>query len=92
LERARLLVSLGEYEKALESLAAIFTGNYAKDLLLEARFLIAQLEAFRSGNLRPLAALVDDADFSEYGRLIYYTQSAFSPNAVMDTFPWQGKS
>jgi tetratricopeptide (TPR) repeat protein len=73
LERARLLISLGEYEKALESLAAIFTGSYAKELLLDARFLIAQLEAFRSGNSQPLAALADDADFSEYRRLIYYT-------------------
>jgi hypothetical protein len=73
LERGRLLISLGEYEKALESLAAIFTGSYAKDILLEARFLIAQLEAFFYGNLRPLSALTNDADFSEYHRLIYYT-------------------
>jgi len=73
LEKGRLLISAGEYEKALEPLAAILTGNYAKALLLEARFLIAQLEAFHSGNLRPLAALADDADFSEYRRLIYYT-------------------
>jgi tetratricopeptide (TPR) repeat protein len=73
LEKGRLLISLGEYEKALESLAAILTGNYAKDILLEARFLLAQLEAFRSGNLRPLAALADDTDFSEFHRTIYYT-------------------
>ena len=73
LERGRLLISQGEYEKALESLTAIFTGNYAKELLLEARFLIAQLEAFRSGNLEPLSALSNDANFSEYRRQIYYT-------------------
>jgi len=73
LERGRLLISLGEYEKAIGSLAAIFTGNYAKDLLLEARFLFAQLEAFFYGNLRPLSALTDDTDFSEYHRIIYYT-------------------
>jgi tetratricopeptide (TPR) repeat protein len=73
LERGRLLISQGEYEKAFESLTAIFTGNYARDLLLEARFLIAQLEAFRSGNLSPLSALANDADFTEYRRLIYYT-------------------
>jgi len=73
LERGRLLISQGEYDKALESLTAIFTGNYAKDLLLEARLLIAQLEAFRSGNLGPLSDLSNDADFSEYRRLIYYT-------------------
>jgi len=73
LEKGRLLISMGEYEKALESLAAILTGNYAKDLLLDARLLLAQLEAFRSGNLRPLAALADEDDFSEYRRLIYYT-------------------
>jgi tetratricopeptide (TPR) repeat protein len=73
LERGRLLISVGEYEKALESLTAIFTGNYAKEFLLEARFLIAQLEAFRSGNLRPLAALAEHGDFSEYRSVILYT-------------------
>jgi tetratricopeptide (TPR) repeat protein len=73
LERGRLLISQGEYEKAFESLTAIFTGNYTKDILLEARFLVAQLEAFRSGNLSPLSALANDADFTEYRRLIYYT-------------------
>jgi len=73
LEKGRLLISVGEYEKAFESLAAILTGNYTKDLLLEARFLIAQLEAFRSGNLYPLSTLVGESDFSEYRRQIYYT-------------------
>jgi len=73
LEKGRLLISLGEYEKALEPLMAILSGNYSKALTLEARFLIAQLEAFRSGNLRPLAALADESDFSEYRPLIYYT-------------------
>jgi hypothetical protein len=73
LEIGRLLISMGEYEKALDALAALFTGSYTKELMLEGRFLIAQLEAFRSGNLRPLSALADDSDFSEYRRAIYYT-------------------
>jgi len=73
LEKGRLLISLGEYEKALEPLTAIFSGSYSKEITLEGRFLIAQLEAFRSGNLRLLAALADESDFSKYRRLIYYT-------------------
>jgi len=73
LEKGRLLISLGEYEKALEPLSVIFTGSYSRALMLEGRFLIAQLEAFRSGNLRMLAALAYESDFSEYRRLIYYT-------------------
>jgi len=73
LEKGRLLISLGEYEKAFEPLTAIFSGSYSKALMLEGRFLIAQLEAFRSGNLRSLAALADESDFFEYRRLIYYT-------------------
>jgi len=90
LERGRLLISMGEYEKALESLAAIFTGSYPKDLLLEARFLIAQLEAFCSGDLQPLAALANDTDFSEYHRLIYYTlwkiEQSPAWNALLTTY------
>jgi len=74
LEKGRLLISIGEYEKALEPLTAIlFSGSYSKAIMLEARFLIAQLEAFRSGNLRPLSALAEESDFSEYRPLIYYT-------------------
>jgi tetratricopeptide (TPR) repeat protein len=73
LEKGRLLISLGEYEKALEPLTAIFSGSYSKAYMLEARFLVAQLEAFRSGNLRPLTALANESDFSEYRPLIYYT-------------------
>jgi len=73
LEKGRLLISLGEYEKALEPLTAIFSGSYNKAFMLEARFLVAQLEAFRSGNLRQLTALADESDFSEYRPLIYYT-------------------
>jgi len=73
LEKGRLLISLGEYERALEPLTAIFSGSYSKAIMLEARFLIAQLEAFRYGNLRPLTALVDESDFAGYRPSIYYT-------------------
>ena len=73
LEKGRLLISLGEYEKALDPLMAIFSGSYNKSLVIEARFLVAQLEAFRSGNIRPLAALADESDFSGYRPSIYYT-------------------
>jgi len=85
LEKGRLLISLGEYEKALEPLMAILSGNYSKPLILEARFLIAQLEAFRSGNIRPLAALTDESDFSEYRPLIYYTLWRIDQNSVWKT-------
>jgi hypothetical protein len=73
LEKCRLLISQGEYEKALEPLTEIFSGSYSRALILEGRFLIAQLDAFRSGNLRLLAALADESDFYEYRPLIYYT-------------------
>jgi len=73
LEKGRLLISLGEYEKALEPLMAIFSGSYSKAHILEARFLVAQLEAFRSGNFKPLISLAEESDFSGYRPLIYYT-------------------
>jgi tetratricopeptide (TPR) repeat protein len=85
LEKGRLLISLGEYEKALEPLTTIFSGSYSKAIVLEARFLIAQLEAFRSGNLRPLAALADESDFSGYRPSIYYTLWKIDQNPAWKT-------
>ena len=70
-EQGRLFISMGEYERASEAAAALLSKE--KEYLLSGRFLLAQIEAFRSGNMRLLAALVDDSDFSAYKSGIFYT-------------------
>ena len=72
LEKGRQLISMGEYDKAAEAVAALLTGDREKDVLLEARYLIAMLEAFRSGNIRLLSALAEEGDFKEFRSVIYY--------------------
>ena len=64
IEQGRLFISMAEYERASEAAAALLSKE--KEYLLMGRFLLAQIEAFRSGNIRLLAALVDDPDFSAY--------------------------
>ena len=72
-EKGRLFISLGEYEKAVETATTLLARGNEKECLLLGRFLIAQLEAFRSGDVLPLAALASESDFSEYLNSIYYT-------------------
>jgi len=72
LKKGRLLISMGEYDKAAEAIAALLTGNCENGVLLEARYLMALLEAFRSGNLRLLSALAEEGDYSEFRSGIYY--------------------
>ena len=72
LEKGRQLISMGEYDKAAEAIAALLTGDREKDVLLQARYLMALLEAFRSGNVRLLSALADEDDFTGFRSRIYY--------------------
>jgi tetratricopeptide (TPR) repeat protein len=69
LEQSRLLISMGEFEKAAVALAGI-KENAA---LQEGRYLNALLIAFYSGDTLPLASLANASDFSEYRSAIYYT-------------------
>jgi hypothetical protein len=73
LEQARLLISLGEYEKATAAAAELSRPEQEKEFYLAGRYLGAQAEAFLSGNILALAALVADPDFSAYLGAIYYT-------------------
>jgi len=73
LERGRLLISMGEFEKAAESAAVLLSKSNEKKFFLEGRYMLAQIEAFRSGNIRLLTDLAEDKDFSDYRSGIYYT-------------------
>ena len=73
LEQGRFLVSLGEYDRAAAALRTLFSREREKGLMIKGRYLAAQLEAFRSGNTGPLAAMAADPEFAEYRSGIYYT-------------------
>ncbi|MCL2070299.1 MAG: SPOR domain-containing protein [Treponema sp.] len=72
LEQARLLISLGEYNRAATALNALFVRTQDPELLLEGRYLTAMLEAFRA-NTRLLDDMAGDPAFAAYHSGIYYT-------------------
>ena len=72
-EQGRLLISLGEFEKAAIAINVMFGDSQNRELIKQGRFLGAMLEAFRSGNTVSLATLADDNEFSEYKSAAYYT-------------------
>ena len=71
LEQGRLLVSIGEYERAAQAFNAL-RGSADRELVKQGRLLSAKLEAFRSSPLA-LSALADDPDFAEHRSDIYFT-------------------
>ena len=71
LEQGRLAISLGEYDKAAVSAAALLSRD--ENSVLEGRYLFAQIEAFRSGNVNLLLALAEDPAFSQHKAGLYYT-------------------
>jgi len=73
LEQARLLISLGEYEKAVSPVNALLRKDGEQEFLNQGRYLGAILGAFRTGETPALAALADDPAFIEYRSGIYYT-------------------
>ena len=73
LEQAKLLLSHGEYEKAAEVTGALLRNRLDAELVVQGRFLDAQINAFGFGNAQPLALLADDPDLAEYRAGIYYT-------------------
>jgi len=72
LETGRILISHGEYEKAEKFLAALLIKDHEREIMLEGRYLIALLEAFRSENTGPMLSLAEDGDFEAYRSAVYY--------------------
>ena len=81
-EQGRILISMGEYEQASFSFNALLAGNRDAELLMQGRYYAAMLDAFRSGNLRPLISLADDIAFREYHSQIIYTLWKLSDDRV----------
>ena len=101
LERGRLLISLGEYEKAAESIAVLSAGfsgvgnsaggnssvgrsseGEAPGILLEGRYLSAQLRALHFGSLDALSALAIESAFAGFRSRAYYTLWKLSGEAA----------
>ena len=74
LEQGRILISMGEYEKASSPLNALMESEN-RELVKQAQLLSAKLEAFGSASqsFAALAALANDPDFAEFKSDIYYT-------------------
>ncbi|MDR3334538.1 MAG: SPOR domain-containing protein [Treponema sp.] len=73
LEVVRCFIALGELDKAEASLEVVLQNSKDPKNLLEARYLRAVLELFRSGNTAPLVALIKDPAYERYRPAMYYT-------------------
>ncbi|MDR0569075.1 MAG: SPOR domain-containing protein [Spirochaetaceae bacterium] len=78
LEEGFCLFALGELEKAETAGRTALAG--AKDSAIQhrAKYLLAQVEAFRSGDVSPLIELISDPGYDRYKPGIYYTVWKFS--------------
>ncbi|MDR1986052.1 MAG: SPOR domain-containing protein [Treponema sp.] len=72
LEGAFCLVALGEMDQAETQVTPLLQSPHP-GTRLKARYLHAQIQAFRSGELAPLRALLEDPDYERYMPGIYYT-------------------
>jgi tetratricopeptide (TPR) repeat protein len=78
LEEAFCFLGLGEMEKSETAAKAVMLT--AKDSAIQhrAKYLLAQIEAFRSEDLAPLIELISDPNYEPYRPVIYYTLWKFS--------------
>jgi hypothetical protein len=73
LEGAACLIALGEMDKADASVRTVLLTGRDQGALFKARYLGAQIEAFRSADTSALIALIDDPDYGELKPAVYYT-------------------
>ena len=72
IEQAKLLVSIGEYEKALAGLYILNQTAKDEELLKQGNYLNALIDAFRSGNTHLLVSLAQDPAYLSVRNGIYY--------------------
>ncbi|MDR2601140.1 MAG: hypothetical protein LBC53_01605 [Spirochaetaceae bacterium] len=74
LENAACLMAMGEWDKAEAAVRVVLITSYGdRKAFLKAKYLNAQIEAFRSGDVVVLDAFLHDADFAPERAAIYYT-------------------
>jgi tetratricopeptide (TPR) repeat protein len=73
LEGARCLAALGEFERADAHIKTVLLTGREAAVVLRARLLGAQIEAFRTGNPQILSSLLDNPDYGDQKPALYYT-------------------
>jgi tetratricopeptide (TPR) repeat protein len=73
LEGARCLAALGQFDAAEEHVKTILLTGDAREVLLEARCLGSQIQAFRTGNGAVLAAFLRSAGYEDKRPSMLYT-------------------
>ena len=73
LEKSRLLISIGENEKAGALIADLLKNSQDLESLIQGRYLVAMLELLQAGNTKSFVSLTEDPGFSGYYSAIYYT-------------------
>jgi tetratricopeptide (TPR) repeat protein len=74
LESAACYIAMGEWEKAEANVKlCLLTVRYGHQIFLKARYLAAQIEAFKNGNDIILYSLVDDPDYKAARPALYLT-------------------
>ncbi|MDR1106100.1 MAG: SPOR domain-containing protein [Treponema sp.] len=69
----RCFAVMGEWEKAEAAVAPVLLSSRDGGANLEARYLVARIAAFRSGDTSSLRSLLEDPGFSGMKPAIYYT-------------------
>jgi len=85
LEQGRILISIGEYEKASAALLSLLSSGQDQALLVQGQYLTALLELLSTGSPQSLANLADQSDFSDYRGVIYFTLWKFTGLASWKT-------
>jgi hypothetical protein len=73
LEGALCFLGIGELEKAEANIQMVLISSRDMAIYFRSRYLGAQLDVFRSGDMDALTSLVDNPNFEEYRPGIYYT-------------------
>lgn len=70
--QSRLLISMGEFERAAVVLNSLFVQSQDREQITQGRYLSAMLEAFRTGNPQMLTVLANEPALFEYRSAIYF--------------------
>ncbi|MDR0312531.1 MAG: SPOR domain-containing protein [Treponema sp.] len=82
LEAIKLLISMGEYERASAELRTLISSASDWGIMESALYLSAQIEVFGNGNPNALSALVDNPGYAGLLSRIYYTLWKASDDAA----------
>ena len=85
LEAVKLLISMGEFDRAGAELRTILLSNRDEEIQKSAMVLFAQLEAYKTGDCEPLIFLADNANLKKYQNSIFYTLWKISYNESWKT-------